>query len=159
MKTNGEAIYGSKATPYPYEFPWGGITQKDNRLYLLFTTWPGEDFTLLGLHNRVTKATLLADKNAHIDVSQTRDSDCDILTLRLPECPDPNVSVVALELDGAPDVDQTALQQTDGSITMIASMANLHTPESGTQIRIGESGVIEDWFDTSNWIDCDFKVF
>ena len=42
---------------------------------------------------------------------------------------------------------------------MIASMANLHTPESGTQIRIGESGVIEDWFDTANWIDCDFKVF
>ena len=159
MNTNSEAIYGTKATPYPYEFPWGGITQKGNRLYLLFTTWPGEHFTLLGLRNRVTNATLPADKKAHIDVSQTRDSDCDILTLRLPECPDPNVSVVALELDGAPDVDQTALQQTDGSITMIASMANLHTPESGTQIRIGETGVIQDWFDTSNWIDCDFKVF
>ena len=93
------------------------------------------------------------------DLTQIRASDCDILKLRLPECPDPNVSVIALELDGTPDVDQTALQQTDGSITMIASMANLHTPESGTQIRIGESGVIEDWFDTANWIDCDFKVF
>lgn len=158
MKTNGEAIYGAKATPYPHEFPWGGITQKGNRLYLLFTHWPGERFALPGLHNRVQKATLLADERAHIEVSQTRDNDCDMLKLRLPECPDPNVAVVALDLDGAPDVDQTAIQQADGSITMIASMVNLHVPKSETQIYIGESGVIENWFSTSNWIDCEFKV-
>ena len=158
MKTNGEAIYGAKATPYPHEFPWGGITQKGNRLYLLFTHWPGERFALPGLHNRVQKATLLADERAHLEVSQTRDNDCDMLELRLPECPDPNVAVVALDLDGTPEVDQTAIQQADGSITMIASMVNLHVPKSEPQIYIGESGVIENWFSTSNWIDCEFKV-
>lgn len=160
MKTNGEAIYGTKATPYPYEFPWGGITQKGNRLYLLFTKWPGKRFVLPGLRNRVKKATLLADKRAKIEVAQSREDnlDYDILELRLPKRPDPNVSVIALDLDGAPDVDQTAIQQSDGSITMIASMVTRHTPKSGTQIRIGESGVIEDWFTKSNWIDCDFKI-
>ncbi len=160
MKTNGEAIYGTKATPYPYEFPWGGITQKGNRLYLLFTKWPGKRFVLPGLRNRVKKATLLANKRAKIEVAQSRDNDLDynILELRLPKRPDPNVSVVALDLDDAPDVDQTAIQQSDGSITMIASMVNKHTPKSGTQIFIGESGVIENWFTKSNWIDCDFKV-
>ncbi len=158
MQTNHEAIYDSKATPYPYEFPWGGITQKGNRLYLLFTRWPGERFVLLGLHNRVKKATLLADNRAHIAVSQTRDNDCDMLELRLPKCPDPNVSVVALDLDGAPEVDQTALQQADGSITAIAGMMTLHASKSETPLRIGESGVIENWFDTSNWVACDFKV-
>ena len=160
MKTNGEAIYGTKATPYPYEFPWGGITQKGNRLYLLFTKWPGKRFTLPGLRNRVKKATLLANKRAKIEVSQSRDNDLDydILQLTLPKRPDPNVSVIALDLEGPPDVDQIAIQQADKSITMIASMTHLHTPKTGTQIFIGESGVIENWFTKSNWIDCEFKV-
>lgn len=36
MKTNGEAIYGTRANPFDKEFEWGRITRKgDDRLYLI----------------------------------------------------------------------------------------------------------------------------
>lgn len=41
MKTNGEAIYGTRANPFDQEFPWGRVTRKgDDRLYLLLYSRP-----------------------------------------------------------------------------------------------------------------------
>ncbi|MHB9055439.1 MAG: alpha-L-fucosidase [Paludibacteraceae bacterium] len=34
VKTNSEAIYATKANPFPRSFPWGDVTTKNNKLYL-----------------------------------------------------------------------------------------------------------------------------
>ena len=35
MKVNGEAIYGTTASPFNFDFQWGSMTQKGKKLYLI----------------------------------------------------------------------------------------------------------------------------
>jgi hypothetical protein len=88
-----------------------------------------------------------------------RQADQHVLELRLPaRRPDKHVSVVVLEIAGAADVDESPLQQPDGSVSLPAHMAKLHAPKTGRAIRIGRGGVTENWFTRSNWIRWEFKV-
>lgn len=119
MKINGEAIYGTSATPYSYEFEWGCITQNPGKLYLLFVNWPKGKFILPGLHNRVKRAYLLSDRRKNIKVVQSyhKQIDCYTLRLSLPkEKPDPIISTVVLEVEGNVKVDTLPLEQSSGGI-------------------------------------------
>ena len=141
MAVNGGAVYGTQASPYAYEFGWGRMTRKGNRLYLLITKWPAEPLTLVGLRSRVVSASLLADPGTEIGVTQCDEAGSCELTLTLPhQPPDPHVSVLRLDLDGAVDVDQAPLQQPDGSLTLPAHMAAL----TG-DIGITRNGMTERW--------------
>jgi alpha-L-fucosidase len=40
MRVNGEAIYGTRPNPFPVDFPWGRVTEKGRRLYLILYSWP-----------------------------------------------------------------------------------------------------------------------
>ncbi len=52
---NRAAIHGTQ--PAYFEFAYGGVqTQKDNRLYLLFLYWPGEEFSLRGFNEKLVSA-------------------------------------------------------------------------------------------------------
>ncbi|MDP7085877.1 MAG: alpha-L-fucosidase [Dehalococcoidia bacterium] len=161
MAVNGEAIYGTTASPFPISFDWGSVTAKGNRLNLLFTEWPKAPFLLHGLRNRVTRAHLLADPGAEVAVSQDRndDLDHDVLELRLsPEAPDPYVSVVVLELDGEPRIDMILMQQPDGEVTLPATMAEIHNKAGVRPIGISPSGLTESWTNKANWLSWRFKV-
>ena len=160
MKVNGEAIYGTQASPFDYAHDWGGITHKRGKVYLLFTKWPGRRFQLHGLRNRVKKAYLLANKRQAVEVDQTYDEALDLntLELKLPKRPDPNVSVVVLDIVGTAEADPVSLQQQDGVVNLIPDSADLHVPKKGKQIQVSESGVIENWYSKSNWMSWDFKV-
>ena len=37
LKENGDAIYGTEASPFREDFEWGAVTRKDNVLNLLFS--------------------------------------------------------------------------------------------------------------------------
>ncbi len=161
MAVNGEAIYGTKASPYAYSFDWGAMTQKGNRLFLLFTRWPRGRFTLYGLRSRVRHASLLADRGRKVVFFQARDEalDHDVLELRLPSRkPDRHVPVVVLRLDGEADVDPSPLQQPDGTVTLLPGMADVHVSKKGRQISVSPSGVIQNWFNKANWLSWSFKV-
>ena len=162
MKVNGEAVYGTAASPFPYEFDWGRVTQNRGKLYLLFYRWPRGRFRLYGLRNRVKRAYLLAErKRKVIEVTQAHDKAVDhhALTLRLPaRKPDKHVSVVVLEIAGRADVDASPMQQPGGAVPLPAHMADLHVPKSGRRMRLGRAGVTENWQTTSNWLSWDFKV-
>lgn len=60
---NAEAIYGTTASPFPYEFDWGTLTAKPGRLFLhVFNDkWLRGQLKLQGMRSRVIKAYLLAD--------------------------------------------------------------------------------------------------
>ncbi|HEV2693463.1 MAG TPA: alpha-L-fucosidase [Verrucomicrobiae bacterium] len=66
MHINGEAIYGTSASPFPRKLPWGRCTQKTDagvtKLYLHVFDWPADGQLLVpGLQSKVQKAYLLAD--------------------------------------------------------------------------------------------------
>ncbi|MBM4436482.1 MAG: alpha-L-fucosidase [Actinobacteria bacterium] len=160
MRVNGEAIYGTSANPYGYAFPWGAITAKGAKLYLLITRWPGDQFTLYGLRNQVRKAYLLAAPTTPLQVEQARDGagQYDVLTLRMPaQAPDPRVTVAVLELDGAPSVDRAPRQQPDGTVALIPSMGERDTPSGAEGIEIAQSGLTQ-WYDPASALTWRMRV-
>jgi alpha-L-fucosidase len=161
MQVHGEAIYGSRASPFPYSFKWGAVTRKGNKLYLLFTSWQGGRFTLHGLRSRVRRVYVVSTQKRTLALNQSRieSLDHDILTLELPaKKPDVHVSVIALELDGQPTVDPAPLQQPDGTLKLLPSMAHLHLPHRGRHLSLSHSGVVQDWHSKSNWMSWKMKV-
>jgi len=106
MKVNGEAIYGTEASPFK-ALPWGRCTQKrvkgDTRLYLHVFDWPSDGRLLVpGIYNKARKAYLLSDpEKRKLDVQRQEDA----LVIHVPDdAPDPINSVVVLEVKGRSDV-------------------------------------------------------
>lgn len=117
LRINGEAIYGSQAFDLVKDqHDWGKITAKQDtggktKLYLHVFNWPlQKSLPVTGIKNKPAKAYLLADKEqTPIPIEQTG-----IMTrLSLPEKqPDPFVSVVVLEYDNFPEVENGLTAQT-----------------------------------------------
>jgi alpha-L-fucosidase len=115
MKVNGEAIYGTTATPFGAEagsfsptkkdkkgqplfnpdWTWRA-TQKPAHLYLILFKWPtGGEFTVPAFAKAITAATLLADPTAKLTVRQDEKG---ITVSGLPaKAPDAIASVIDLK--------------------------------------------------------------
>jgi alpha-L-fucosidase len=96
MQVNGEAIYGTTASPFAAPLPWGRATSKPGMLYLHVFDWPANgELKVPASGHTVKAATLLANRGAQIAISTGPDG----VTLRLPSAPpDPIAAVVALQL-------------------------------------------------------------
>jgi len=160
-KTNGAAIYGTTASPYPYEFDWGRITQKPGKLYLHFFRWPKGRFVLFGLRNKVRSARLLRGARA-VPLAQTRDTQAGMVRLEMTlpkKRPDRHVSVVELDIAGNARVDALPSQQDGGRITLPAFLARCHVPKTGRQMVIDpRSGTTTNWHNKQNWLSWEFRA-
>jgi len=98
LKINGEAIYGTSASPFAY-LPWGRATVKENKLFLHVLNWPVNGSLKIPLSGSIKKAYFLSDKNIPLKVTQKG-----IYTFfQLPAlAPDSNATVIALELKDKP---------------------------------------------------------
>ncbi|MCX6998043.1 MAG: alpha-L-fucosidase [Kiritimatiellaeota bacterium] len=97
LKVNGEAIYGTHASPFA-KLPFDGrCTQKPGKLFLHIFARPADGHIALPIANTITRAYLLADRNAALKVADK--------TIALPDqLPDPVATVVAVEITGEPNV-------------------------------------------------------
>ena len=103
MKVNGEAIYGTSASPLG-KVPFGRVTAKPGVLYLHVFNWPAKGtLELAGLGNRIKRAYLLADKEkplkaSTVDASGGKGASCAIV---LPaKMPDEDATVIAVDYEG-----------------------------------------------------------
>jgi alpha-L-fucosidase len=102
MDVNGEAVYGTTASPIG-AVPWGRVTAKmddqNTRLYLHVFDWPADgQLTVPGLANEVVSAKLL-DGGKTLEAS----TDGQSVSIKLPAAtPDPISSTVVLEIKGSP---------------------------------------------------------
>lgn len=162
LKVNSDAIYGTTASPYPFEPGWGRMTAKKNRLYLHIFRWPGKQFVLHGLESKVKKAYLLSDaKKSPLICEQSHDAEAGLhtLTLGLPaRAPDKRSTVVVLETVGAPTVDQTLVQDGEGSITLEAFNGQIQEPAGAAPMTRGRFGTIEQWFNSRARVTWQVKV-
>lgn len=105
MKVNGEAIYGTTASPFE-KLPWGRCTKKagagETTLYLHVFDWPADGKLLVpGLRNAPAEAFLLATPGGKLQVEAGPDG----VGVELPkEAPTPPGSVVVLRLRGTPEI-------------------------------------------------------
>ena len=96
MRENGEAIYGTKVSPYGKPL-WGRYTAKGDRVYAHIFDWPKDGLLeLTGVKGKPLRAYLLSDKQA-LPVEQATSG----LVVRLPAVPPSTIaSVLVLEMPG-----------------------------------------------------------
>jgi alpha-L-fucosidase len=94
MAVNGESIYGTSASPFSAQLPFGRATKKGNRLYVQVFDWPANGtLTLPSWGGTPKKAWLVATKS-DVPVKTSADG----VTLTLPEtAPDQIATVIAIE--------------------------------------------------------------
>jgi len=144
LKVNGEAIYGTTASPYR-KLPFNGrCTVKGDRLYLQIFEWPEMGLTLSGLQSKVKRAATLN----HGERLQVKPIPGELATLFIskPEKIDPIATVVELRLSGPPDVTDPSpaiKSKANGTFLLTATAAEIN----------GTTGVIRLQYDpTSNQV-------
>lgn len=102
LKANGESIYGTSASPFTKQLPWGRCTQKPCKggtlLYLNVFDWPQDGkLEVPGLENHVSGACLLQGNHKKLKVSQ----DSRGVVVNVPRtAPDKISSVIVLKIKG-----------------------------------------------------------
>ncbi len=111
MKVNGEAVYGTKASPWGL-FPWGRCTVKETKngttLYFSVFDWPADGKLIIPeFTNRIVSARLVAT-GASVKTSVSGGN----LTITLPAmAPDAIASVIKIDVRGSVSIKQsTALK-------------------------------------------------
>lgn len=97
MQANGEAIYGTQASPFDAAVTWGRVTYKPGKLYLHVFDWPKDGQLALPMGVKFGKAYLLTAPGKTLKIRNTVDG----ARLSLPAtAPDPIASVVVVEFTG-----------------------------------------------------------
>jgi alpha-L-fucosidase len=176
MRVNGEAIYGTAASPFQ-RLPWGRCTQKAlpaasafrspkheleagdrirpaTILYLHIFNWP-EDGRLVvpGLMNEVQVATLLST-GARLATATTTDG----VVVQVPTAaPDSISATVLLRIRGTPRIAAVPItQEADGFVRLLASEAVLHG-ELRYEFGDGKDN-IGYWTNPADWASWDFVI-
>jgi len=124
LEANGESIYGTRASRFP-RLPWGRSTTKGNTVYLHIFDWPEDHkLTVPGLMTRINRAALLHEPDAEPLTVTGNESGAPTIDL-LGRLPFPHATVVALELDGEPVVDNRIRPDAQGLIVLPAESATL----------------------------------
>jgi alpha-L-fucosidase len=126
LQRNGEAIYGTTASPFDRLPFFGRATQKGNQLFLHVFAWPGGgELRVPGLKNQVKAARLLGAPSAKLKVH--RDGP-DLLVTLPPDPVDDAASVVALELDGPVSLEPFVIRpDKHGAVTLGAESSEIET--------------------------------
>jgi alpha-L-fucosidase len=163
MKINSEAIYGTKANPFISEFPWGNITQKNNKLYLGIYDWPKSEFYLEGLKNKIRKIYLLSDpQKKTIAFKQIYNNQLDHHSIKInlpPNAPDKIVSVVVIEMEGVPEVEKTISQQHNGMVYLPGPLADIYKGTEKAKLNfVTRGGGASGYTDTSVTLKWNFLI-
>lgn len=94
MKVNGDAVYGTSASPFE-ALEWGRATTKDNKIYLSVFDWPQQRSLEVPLpEQEITKAYLLAAPGEELKLEKGESS----LSISVPaKAPDALATVIVLE--------------------------------------------------------------
>lgn len=159
MKVNGEAIHGTSASPFAKQLPWGRCTTRvsgdTTTLFFHVFEWPADGRLFIpGLLNRVKSASLLAN-GTKVPARNLADG----VTLAVGvSAPDTISSTIAVKISGTPKIVTVPISQnTDGTVTLASSEANLH----GSTFKYESGGTLDDigfWTNPGDWADWEFKL-
>lgn len=157
LEGNGEAIYGSSASPFwPRRFRWGTCTFKPGRIFVHLHGRREGEIDLPGLKNKIKRVYLLADEEER-SLPAVRSSMG--ATIRLPKSlPDEAVVIIVVEIEDELEVDKTLRQQRDGSILLHAREADIRGPSPIYESE-GEKDQIGYWGDPEDSVSWTFNLF
>lgn len=164
MKVNGESIYSSKGSPFPYNLDWSMITTRPGKIYVHVFDWPGETLKIYGIKSRVKRAYLLADPANSLKIKQKSDKKNNLfsVTLNVPaDAPDKNDSVVVLEFDPDSEIEvfKGLTQQPDGITTLNPLLAKLNKVAAESALITDNRGYAINWTNAEDGIKWYFSMF
>jgi alpha-L-fucosidase len=162
LEHNGEAVYGTTKSPWN-KHPFNGrCTVDGNTLYVHVFRWDGP-VRLPGLKGKVTSVRLVDKRCGEAEYEVTEDQGVRLLRIEPPETPDLVATVVAVECDGPPEVDEDlahgppVFQKEDGRIVLTAERAVVHGSTAKYESGGGKDN-IGFWTDKNDWVGWPVKV-
>ena len=151
MRVNGEAIYGTTASPFA-RLAWGRATRKADALYLMVFDWPHDGRLLVPIRGKVKAARMLGGEG---ELTFSRgESEDSTLEVRVPtRMNHVACTVVRLDFDGPIEaMPLEVFTDGNGAIQLTPHDATL----VGPSLRIEQIGAVEDvrynlgyWMDTA----------
>jgi alpha-L-fucosidase len=96
LKVNGEAIYGTKASPLKTQPSWGRVTENGDNIYLHVFDWPKDGKLVvpeIGATQAKLTARLLADKS---ELKLDQNAETGVVTIDLPAKPLDSIDTVVV---------------------------------------------------------------
>jgi alpha-L-fucosidase len=157
MKTNGEAIYRTGASPTAQP-AWGRITTRKHAsattLFLHVFDWPADGILRVPLANQAAKCHLLADPGRSFQTVSDPEAG---LTVQLTgKAPDPISSTVVVGIAGPPQPVAILISpDQNGVLTLKAGEATIHNVK-GTEVRLEKKDGTHD--NIGFWLDARVQV-
>jgi alpha-L-fucosidase len=101
LKTNGQAIYGTSHSPFPY-LKWGRCTRKGQTLYFHVFEWPVNGQLIIPLENKVVKAFMVANPK---EVLKTTSANGHLVISIPAKASDDIATVIAVQITGEPIIE------------------------------------------------------
>ncbi|MDP2883560.1 MAG: alpha-L-fucosidase [Ignavibacteria bacterium] len=143
LKANGESVYGTSLSPWTILPEWGMITVKPGKVYLHVFEWPKEGkLELHGLNNHIGKVSILKHgSNLRFQQSKNEGQGVSSVSIEIPAVPiDSLVWVIALDVDGALNVNDRVHQEQSGTIDLFGITAEIHK-STGSKIKRNDTGI------------------
>ena len=141
MSVYGDSIYGATASPYGIKPSWGYYTKKSGKLFAHVVTWPSNgQLVIPPLTNTISRVYLL--NNPGTSLSYTFNGAG--ITISLPAAaPNPDVSVVVVEVSGVPTSGPGAGAQVFADANYSGASATLKVG-SYTMAQLQAAGIAND---------------
>jgi len=156
LKHNGDAIYGTTASPWTKHPFDGRCTVKGSTLYVHVFSWD-RPVKLVGVKGEVVKAELVDARLGAATYEVTSDEGVQTLTLHRPETPSLDATVIAVHFKEAPQVDEAVAfgppvkQVAEGSIVLAARDATVHGEKAKYESGGGKDN-IGFWTNANDWV-------
>lgn len=173
MSVNSDAVYGTKPSVFLGDFSFGWSAWKDNRLFL-YVKAPVQEISILGLKNRVLKATTMSGEVLPF-IWKEGTVRLELRDISFDDC----VTVLALELDGTPEVEPGLYQQEEDYISLPACECKIRAEnreeepsfdmsvdrilgewwrQPNMQMKVNVNGILECWHSEQNEVTWDFEL-
>lgn len=154
LSVNGEAIYGSSASPFwPRKFEWGVCTSKGHTIYLHLFDQSLANLKIQGIENEIENVKYLATgENLKFKKSKN-----DLQIELTPIKPDADVSIVAITIKGETKTDRRPYQYESNKIVIPAWSFKIN----GSTAKMVFNGYekvahISNWTDSNDYLTCQF---
>jgi len=160
LARNGEAIYGTTKSPWNRHPFNGRCTVKDHTLYVHVFQWDGS-VRLPGVQGEVRDVRLLDSRCGKAVHRVEADGEAKTLVLEPPATPDLVATVIAVEFDGPPGVDEglasgaPVAQKEDGRIVLAAKQGTAHGSRAKYE---ADKDCIGYWTNQSDFVSWNAKV-
>lgn len=151
LDVNGEAVYGTTASPFAKPMPWGRVTKKGKTLYCTVFDKNEDKPVLAGLKSQIVAASILG-RRERVEVQQTENGPM----LMIPQDrKEPIVIKITLASENPVIEAVMASQNADGSITFAAADATVE----GHSVRFeADKKAIGFWTDANDVVSWSFNA-